>query len=94
MARRSCRRQQAWRQLRWAHANVSGGVYVLTMHPQAIGRGHRLEMLERLIDATRSLDGVAFERVGDFAERWRDEHPIDAWLATQPVHARRHGAPA
>jgi len=76
-------------ELRWAYANAPGGVYDLTMHPQAIGRGHRLDMLERLVQSAKSLDGVVFERLGDYAQRWRDEHPLDEWLATDPVHARR-----
>ena len=41
------------------------------MHPQAIGRGHRLVMVERLIEAAKPLDGAAFERLGDYAARWR-----------------------
>ena len=76
-------------ELEWAHANVRGGVYVLTMHPQAIGRGSRLLMVERLIEAALSLDGAAFERLGDYAARWRDEHPLADWLAADPVQARR-----
>jgi peptidoglycan/xylan/chitin deacetylase (PgdA/CDA1 family) len=77
-------------ELEWAHANVPGGVYDLTMHPQAIGRGHRLVMVERLIEAAKALDGVVFERLGDYAARWRAEHPLDEWLATDPIHARRN----
>jgi peptidoglycan/xylan/chitin deacetylase (PgdA/CDA1 family) len=75
-------------ELEWAHANAPGGVYVLTMHPQAIGRGSRLAMVERLIDATRGLEDAVFERLGEYAARWRDEHPLADWLATRPVHAR------
>jgi peptidoglycan/xylan/chitin deacetylase (PgdA/CDA1 family) len=76
-------------ELRWAHANVAGGVFDLCMHPQAIGRGPRLAMLERLIDAAAGLDGVAFERLGDYAARWRDEHPLGEWRRNGSVHARR-----
>jgi peptidoglycan-N-acetylglucosamine deacetylase len=76
-------------ELEWAHANVPGGVYDLTMHPQAIGRGHRLVMVERLIEAATALDGVVFERLGDYAARWRREHPLQEWLANDPIHARR-----
>ena len=76
-------------ELEWAHANVPGGVYDLTMHPQAIGRGHRLAMVERLIESARSLDGVAFERLGDYAARWRQLHPLTEWLAGHPLQARR-----
>lgn len=81
-------------ELEWAHANAPGGVFDLTMHPQAIGRGHRLVMVERLIEAAKGLDGVRFERLGDYAARWRAEHPLDEWLAGRPVHAgQRAGAP-
>jgi peptidoglycan-N-acetylglucosamine deacetylase len=75
-------------ELEWAHANVPGGLYVLTMHPQAIGRGSRLAMVESLIDAASGLENAVFERLGDYASRWRDEHPLAEWVATQPVHAR------
>lgn len=75
-------------ELEWAHANVPGGVYDLTMHPQAIGRGHRLVMLERLIAVAKALEGVTFERLGDYAARWRTENPLADWLATGPVQAR------
>jgi peptidoglycan-N-acetylglucosamine deacetylase len=81
---------EIWRgELEWAHANVPGGVYDLTMHPQAIGRGSRLVMVERLIETAKSLDGVVFERLGDYASRWRAEHPLEEWLASAPIHARR-----
>jgi peptidoglycan-N-acetylglucosamine deacetylase len=79
-------------ELEWAHANVPGGVFDLTMHPQAIGRGSRLAMVERLIELATSLDGVVLERLGDYAARWREEHPLAEWLAAAPVHARRGGA--
>jgi len=76
-------------ELRWAHANAPGGVFDLTMHPQAIGRGSRLQMVERLIEAAKRLDGVVFERLGDYAARWQLEHPLEQWLAGGPVQARR-----
>src|SRR5256714_1400886 len=62
-------------ELEWAHANAPGGVYVLTMHPQAIGRGSRLAMVERLIDATRGLEDAVFERLRGEAGRLRAGHP-------------------
>lgn len=48
------------------------------MHPQAIGRGSRLAMVERLIDAAKTLDGVVFELLGDYAARWRAKHPFES----------------
>jgi len=76
-------------ELRWAHAHVPGGVFDLTMHPQAIGRGHRLVMLESLIETAKGLDGVRFEPLGDYASRWRASHPLEEWLRSGPIHARR-----
>ena len=33
----------------WMHANVDGGVLTATMHPQVIGRGSRIAMLDRFV---------------------------------------------
>ena len=63
-------------ELRWGHAHVPGGVFVLTMHPQAIGRGPRLAIVDRLIETAKGLDGITFERLGDYAERWRTANPL------------------
>ena len=43
---------------------------IVTMHPECIGRGHRMAMLERFIDAASALDGVAFERLDTVVDRW------------------------
>jgi hypothetical protein len=43
------------------------------MHPECIGRGHRMAMLERFIDAAQALDGVRFGRL---------DHYVDGWLAS------------
>jgi peptidoglycan-N-acetylglucosamine deacetylase len=53
----------------YAHANVPAGVFTLTMHPQVIGRGPRLEMLERLIDHMQTHEDVTFRRVEDTVSR-------------------------
>ena len=50
------------------HERVEGGVLVLTMHPQVIGRGHRVAMLERFIEHGRSLD-VEFAELREVATR-------------------------
>ena len=44
-----------------------GGSFILTMHPQVIGRPSRIAMLDRLIDCTLSLRG----RLGDHVRRDR-----------------------
>jgi peptidoglycan/xylan/chitin deacetylase (PgdA/CDA1 family) len=57
-------------ELRYAHANAPGGVVMITVHPECIGRGHRMALLERFIDAAESLEGVVFERLVDVVDRW------------------------
>ena len=65
-------------ELRYAWDREPGGVLTLTMHPEAIGRGHRLLMLERFIAVARSLDGVVFDRLDRIVERWSAANPAPA----------------
>lgn len=53
--------------------HVPDGIFTLTMHPQVIGRGHRMLFLERFIEHLRAHEEVSFERMGDVAERWRSD---------------------
>jgi peptidoglycan/xylan/chitin deacetylase (PgdA/CDA1 family) len=53
----------------YAYAHVPDGVFTLTMHPQVIGRGPRLQMLERLIDHMEAHDRIAFSRIDDTVSR-------------------------
>jgi peptidoglycan/xylan/chitin deacetylase (PgdA/CDA1 family) len=62
-------------ELRYAWEREPGGLLTITMHPEAIGRGHRLLMLERFIKAARSLDGVVFDRLDRVVERWSAANP-------------------
>lgn len=84
--------EEIWRgDFAYAYANCSGGVYDLTMHPQVIGRGHRMLMLERLIDHFGSHDGVVFESLGDYVHRWKAANPLEEWKAANPLYAGRTG---
>ena len=47
------------------------GVFVLTMHPQCIGRGSRMLMLERLIEHMAAHERVRFRPMADVAEEFR-----------------------
>jgi peptidoglycan/xylan/chitin deacetylase (PgdA/CDA1 family) len=68
-----------WRgEFAYLYERLGVGVYVLTMHPQTIGRGHRMLMLERLLDHIAGHSGVRFETMGVYADRWRREHPLSA----------------
>ncbi|MFQ6102338.1 MAG: polysaccharide deacetylase [Anaerolineae bacterium] len=44
------------------------GVFTLTMHPQVIGRGHRMTLLERFIQHVLSKGSARFARMGDVAK--------------------------
>ncbi len=71
----------------YAVRSSPGGTFVLCMHPQVIGRGHRLDMLDSLVGHMASA-GVVFEPLGEYATRWRDAHPLTEWCAGDDIHAR------
>jgi peptidoglycan/xylan/chitin deacetylase (PgdA/CDA1 family) len=62
-------------ELRYAHANAPGGLVMVTVHPECIGRGHRMAMLERFIETAASLEGVVFERLDALVGRWLAANP-------------------
>jgi peptidoglycan-N-acetylglucosamine deacetylase len=64
--------EEIWRdEFDYMYREVPGGVFTLTMHPQVIGRGHRMLMLERLIAHFRAHEGVRFTTLGAVAEEFR-----------------------
>ncbi|MDI3340511.1 MAG: polysaccharide deacetylase [Sphaerobacter sp.] len=68
--------EEIWRgEFDFMYREVEGGVLTLTMHPQVIGRGHRMLMLERLIDYFAGHDGVRFATLAQVADEFRAAHP-------------------
>jgi peptidoglycan/xylan/chitin deacetylase (PgdA/CDA1 family) len=68
--------EEIWRgDFDFMYRDVHGGVYNLTMHPQVIGRGHRILMLERLADYFASKDGVRFATLSQAADAFRAKQP-------------------
>ena len=64
---------EIWRaEFDWMDAHVDAGVLTICMHPQVIGRGHRIEMLDELLDHCLRAD-ARFERMGDLAQRLDDQ---------------------
>jgi len=60
---------EIWKsELDWMHANVNGGVLTFVLHPQVIGRAHRIQMLENFIEHALSYSDVSFERMDTFAQ--------------------------
>lgn len=56
---------EIWRgEFDWMHEHVEGGVLTVTMHPQVIGRGHRIAMLEAFVEHCHAA-GADFRRMGD-----------------------------
>lgn len=68
----------------YALHNCPGGIYTLTMHPEFIGRGHRVLMLERLIRRFMSHEGVRFATLRDYAARWQAANPLTVWSRQNP----------
>jgi peptidoglycan-N-acetylglucosamine deacetylase len=60
----------------YLHDRIGKGVYTLTMHPQVIGRGHRMLMLERLIEYIATHREVTFTTMAEAASEWRKENPL------------------
>ena len=58
-------------ELRYAWEHAPGGLLTVTMHPECIGRGHRMAMVEQFIAEAKALDGVVFDRLDRYLERWR-----------------------
>jgi peptidoglycan/xylan/chitin deacetylase (PgdA/CDA1 family) len=58
----------AWKsEFDYCHKSVQEGVFTLTMHPEIIGRGPRVEMLARLIDHMQQEGGVTFSTMDTLA---------------------------
>ncbi len=55
----------------YLYHQVRQGVLVITMHPQSIGRGHRMLMLKGFIEYLLSHSGVHFTTCMDYVREWR-----------------------
>lgn len=56
---------------------VPGGVFTLTLHPETIGRGARMRLLEDLIVHMKEA-GATFRRADQIAEEWAAAHPLES----------------
>jgi peptidoglycan/xylan/chitin deacetylase (PgdA/CDA1 family) len=56
---------------------VEWGVLTYTCHPFIIGRGHRIMMLERLIERMKE-EGAVFQRIDETVEEFRQRPPSSA----------------
>jgi peptidoglycan/xylan/chitin deacetylase (PgdA/CDA1 family) len=51
------------------------GVYTVTMHPQVIGRGHRIGVLDNFIQHVSTRSSVRFARIGEVAKELSSDEP-------------------
>lgn len=59
-----------WRaEFDYCRTQVADGVFNLTNHPEIIGRGPRIEMLDRLVTYMKNQDGVRFSTLQEEATR-------------------------
>lgn len=75
--------EEIWRdEFDFMRRDIPNGVFTLTMHPQVIGRGHRILMLERLIRHFRD-SGARFTTLATAADAFRgvrsEELGIEKW---------------
>jgi peptidoglycan/xylan/chitin deacetylase (PgdA/CDA1 family) len=56
----------------YAYTHVPKGVYVLTVHPQTIGRAQNILMFEGLIQHIASHEGVWFASLSETYDCWRE----------------------
>jgi peptidoglycan-N-acetylglucosamine deacetylase len=61
---------EIWKsELDWMQAHIDGGLLALTMHPQVIGRAHRIQMLENFLDHALTYSDLKFERMDAILQR-------------------------
>jgi len=56
------------KEFNWMHKNLDGGILTVAMHPQVIGRGHRMAMLEDFIQHCLKTGGVKFQTLANVAK--------------------------
>jgi peptidoglycan/xylan/chitin deacetylase (PgdA/CDA1 family) len=55
----------------YLYDRIGQGLFMPTMHPQVIGRGHRMMMLEAVIEHMIKRPGVTFTTCRDYSRKWR-----------------------
>jgi peptidoglycan/xylan/chitin deacetylase (PgdA/CDA1 family) len=64
---------EIWKaELNYLCEQPGGGLLTITMHPQVIGRGHRLLMLQDFLRYAQEQGKVRFVRCIDYARDWRE----------------------
>ena len=81
--------EEIWTQeFDYARQTVPGGLFSLTMHPQVIGRGYRMMMLERLIESYKQHSDVTFTTMDGYSSAWRGANPLAQWVKSGAPQAQ------
>lgn len=72
----------------FAYEEHSDGFFLLCMHPEVIGRGRSMRMLEGLIEYMKGKAGVEFKPMKDIATEFRSANPLEQWRTSGAFHAR------
>lgn len=68
---------EIWKkEFKYMSTHLSEGVLTLVCHPQVIGHGHRMVMLESFVDFIKKQPDTEFSTLEEVAEAWRSEHPL------------------
>jgi peptidoglycan/xylan/chitin deacetylase (PgdA/CDA1 family) len=67
------------------------GVLVLTLHPHVIARGHRMLLLERLVNHMRQR--AEFATIDSYVASWRRDNTLEDWVANQLALTGRETTP-
>ena len=63
---------EIWRaELDYLVREVRDGVLILTLHPQVIGRGHRMAMLRAFLEYASAQPGLRFSTCLEYSRAWR-----------------------
>lgn len=63
---------QIWKaELNYLLQEVRDGILILTLHPQVIGRGHRMIMLRSFLEHAAGQKGLQFSTCLDYSRAWR-----------------------
>lgn len=58
----------------FAYQRVDNPAFILTVHPETVGRAHAYLMLERFLQHVTSHDGVWFAPLSEIASQWASSH--------------------
>ena len=79
----SCRQVLELYQEEFDGIRAYGGLFTLTMHPQASGRPSRVLMLKQLIEYVRSFPDVWITSPAELVQYWRSAHPVETAEAAE-----------